>query len=293
MATEAQVRANRLNALKSTGPRTGAGKAVVAQNAVKHGLSARQAVIVGEDMGEFEFYREKMLAELAPEGAMESALAQRAVGLAWRLRRAERLQNEAFDALYDKDATDPFAKLMRKLRAKEQGLTDDGEAGRDLTCGRIVVQDFADARVLDRLLLYERRLEHSLYKTIDELQRLRLVDAPVTEAEGDDAPTSPNRAKQSQFALTATQAKCFAGKDVDEKPATALGPKQSQTKPISPAHGRAGHRVSGCDRDREADSGGFQRSGPAVYSVPLKAGAIQSIRPAQPGVKDRVGKEPS
>jgi hypothetical protein len=41
MATDAQVAANRLNAQESTGPRTTEGKAVVAQNAVKHGLLAR------------------------------------------------------------------------------------------------------------------------------------------------------------------------------------------------------------------------------------------------------------
>ena len=91
MATEAQVVANRLNAQKSTGPRTDAGKAAVAQNAVRHGLLAQQAVIRGEDPGEFEFYRDQMLGELAPAGAMESMLAERIVGLAWRLRRAERI----------------------------------------------------------------------------------------------------------------------------------------------------------------------------------------------------------
>ena len=75
MATEAQVVANRLNAQKSTGPRTGVGKAKASQNAVRHGLLAQQAVIRGEDPGEFEFYRDQMLGELAPAGAMESMLA--------------------------------------------------------------------------------------------------------------------------------------------------------------------------------------------------------------------------
>jgi hypothetical protein len=60
-ATEAQIHANRANAQKSTGPRTPAGKAVVAQNAVKHGLSARLDVIRGEDQAEFDRHREGML----------------------------------------------------------------------------------------------------------------------------------------------------------------------------------------------------------------------------------------
>jgi len=39
MSSPAKIRANRRNALKSTGPRTRAGKAVVACNALQHGLN--------------------------------------------------------------------------------------------------------------------------------------------------------------------------------------------------------------------------------------------------------------
>ena len=170
MATEAQIAANRLNAQKSTGPRTAEGKAVVAQNAVKHGLCARQAVIVGEDPGEFEFHRDQMLEELAPVGATESMLAERAVRLAWRLQRAERIQDEAFGALHAKQVANPLAKLTRSLRP--QSAADDDE---DLLLGRMIVADFANTRVLDRLLMYERRIENSLYKTMTELQKLRLL----------------------------------------------------------------------------------------------------------------------
>ena len=38
MASEAQIRANRANALRSTGPRTARGKARSALNGLKHGL---------------------------------------------------------------------------------------------------------------------------------------------------------------------------------------------------------------------------------------------------------------
>jgi hypothetical protein len=41
---------------------------VVAQNAVKHALLAQEVVLRGEDPGEFEFYRDQRLGELAPVG---------------------------------------------------------------------------------------------------------------------------------------------------------------------------------------------------------------------------------
>lgn len=269
MASDAQVRANRLNALKSTGPRTAAGKAAVAQNAVKHGLSARQAVIVGEDVGEFEFYRDRMLAELSPEGAMESMLAERVVGLAWRLRRAERLQNETFDALLAWDTTGPFAKLTQALSARQQGTRDGAEAERDLTCGRVVVRDFANSHVLDRLLMYERRLEHSLYKTMAELDRLRLsrdLDGALTDLEGEEAQPAPERAKQTQFDPSPSEAKSRTERDVCENRTVAPEPKQSQSKPIS----------YGPESVAEGDPDGFQRASRAVYSSSSQAGCASA-----------------
>jgi len=56
MTTETQIITNRRNTLKSTGPRTPKGKAAVSQNAVKHGLSARSAVISSESQADFDLY---------------------------------------------------------------------------------------------------------------------------------------------------------------------------------------------------------------------------------------------
>ena len=60
MASAAQTIANRLNAQKSTGPRTPEGKAVVSQNAVKHGLLAEQVVLLQfERVQSFRFLQER------------------------------------------------------------------------------------------------------------------------------------------------------------------------------------------------------------------------------------------
>jgi hypothetical protein len=177
MASEAQILANRRNAQKSTGPRTPEGKAIVSKNAVKHGLTARHDLINGEDHAEFDLYRDRLLAELDPATPMESMLAERIVTLSWRLKRTTRIQGQTIDALNAPDTPSPLTKLTQSLfpKSRDPSHPADSASTPDLTLGRMAIKDFANARVLDRLLMYERRMEHSLYKTILELQRLRLI----------------------------------------------------------------------------------------------------------------------
>jgi len=177
MATAAKVSANRRNAEKSTGPRTAEGKAAAAQNAVKHGLWARQAVLKDEDPQEFELHRTRMLRKLAPDGPDQEAMAERIVALWWRLKRAERMQDEALDYLIEADRGDGWVKCRR-----ENG---DPSARAELAFGRAVARDFAEARTLDRLTMHERRIESSLYRTMKELrqaQRERKAEAGEGQA---------------------------------------------------------------------------------------------------------------
>ncbi len=177
MATEAQIIANRRNALKSTGPRSRKGKTTISQNAIKHGLLTRQAVISSESQDDFELYRDWMLAELAPAGPLESMLALRIVSLSWRLKRAACIQNQTIDAMNVDNTVSPLTKLTQSLLLKNLGQSQHAPSAPapELTLGRIAIKDFSNARVLDRLLMYERRIEHSLYKTIIEFQRMQLM----------------------------------------------------------------------------------------------------------------------
>ena len=50
MVSEKKLAANRLNAQKSTGPKTDEGKAKSARNATTHGLFCRDVVIKGEEI---------------------------------------------------------------------------------------------------------------------------------------------------------------------------------------------------------------------------------------------------
>jgi hypothetical protein len=165
MASAAQTAANRANAQKSTGPRTPEGKALVAQNAVKHGLLAQREVIPGEDAGELSLFRDRMREDLDPRGTLEGMLADRVVNLAWRLRRAERLESTALSMLEDRHGA----------KATGKPAEGDNQDDREAVLARAVVEDFRYGKVLDRLLGYERRIENSLYRTMNELRKQRLI----------------------------------------------------------------------------------------------------------------------
>ncbi len=173
MATEAQVHANRINAQKSTGPRTAEGKAAVAQNALTHGLMARAAVLQGEEWEEYTSFHENLIQELYPDGVQEEELAERIVGLYWRLRRAERYQNAVFETLYDKYA----AEVEQPAAIPADPVPS---VASDPVLGRMLVADFSGDRVLERALLYERRIESSLHRACADLRQLRRQ--PATSA---------------------------------------------------------------------------------------------------------------
>jgi hypothetical protein len=176
-ATQTKITTNQNNAQSSTGPRTNEGKKTASQNALKHGLSARKTVISTESQADFDLYRDRILTELAPFTPMESMLAERIVSLSWRLKRAGRIQNEVIDAMNEDHTNNPLEKLKKSFFPKNPDPDKTGQTTTTakLALGRIAIKDFGGAKVLDRLLMYERRIEHSLYRTILELQRLRLI----------------------------------------------------------------------------------------------------------------------
>jgi len=175
MTSEARVLANRRNSSKSTGPKTTEGKAVVAQNAIKHGFLAHQDLIPGEDREQFESCRRLLLADLAPLGPMESTLAERIVSCSWRLKRADRLQNEVFDYLIAEEITDSLSHYGDELSdADQQAIVSKPDTDPHLAVGRAVYKDYTHGEMaLDRLMMYERRIENSLYRTMNELYKLR------------------------------------------------------------------------------------------------------------------------
>jgi hypothetical protein len=83
----AQISANQLNAQKSTGPITAAGKSIVANNAVKHGLFSKNLILADENPLQYENLLDQLQTELNPSGVLEQALVERIAVSLWRQQR--------------------------------------------------------------------------------------------------------------------------------------------------------------------------------------------------------------
>ena len=201
MATEAQIAANRRNALKSTGPRTAEGKAKASRNALKHGLLSRDVVIAGEDAEEFAALREGMMAELVPEGALEWLLADRVVTAAWRLRRATRLERDVVEG-----------RVAARLRAQERSpQIYAGEP--EPTPARMAAWTLEQTDTFGKISRYEAHIERGMYRALHELQRRQAArcGGPVTPSLAVDA-EAPGAPRPGEDGVSAKQSQSAAGR---------------------------------------------------------------------------------
>lgn len=104
MTSERQIASNRLNALKSTGPRTLEGKAVSSANATVHGLTSRRSYLLDcECASEFQALRDSLEAHYQPQGPTEVLLVDTLAITFWRLARIPRFEAMLLQALSNED----------------------------------------------------------------------------------------------------------------------------------------------------------------------------------------------
>ena len=169
MASDKQIRANRRNAHKSTGPKTQVGKAAVSLNALKHGLLSEQILLPNEDEASLMQLSERLHSQLQPVGDLESLFVERIVAAAWRLRRVLAVEARIYD------------ELRFDFLGKDRGL------------GGAFIQDANGANAFSKLSRYETTIERGLYKALHELQRLqaaRRAEANVVPPLGVDVDVS-------------------------------------------------------------------------------------------------------
>lgn len=96
MPSPAQYAANRLNALKSTGPATPQGKARSSMNALRHGLTARVVVLPSEDMAAYKTFSTEIVDSLDAQTPVESQFAQTVADNMWRINRIRSIEDGMF-----------------------------------------------------------------------------------------------------------------------------------------------------------------------------------------------------
>jgi len=146
MATSKQIVANRNNAGQSTGPVTESGRAIVAKNAVRHGILSQEVLLKGEDEKSLGSFAERMRTELQPVGEVEALLVDRMIASTWRLRRLVKVETGIF---------------LRHTDGQQQDL------------GLAFIRDGNGADAFSKLSRYESAIERSLYRALHELQRMQ------------------------------------------------------------------------------------------------------------------------
>src|SRR5882724_8789168 len=93
MATERQIEANRLNALRSTGPKTPEGKAASSMNNLRHGLRAATVVLPNENNESFVQLCDDLEEQWQPQGPTEKFYLEQMAASQWKLARTERRES--------------------------------------------------------------------------------------------------------------------------------------------------------------------------------------------------------
>lgn len=96
MTSFRQIEANRINARKSTGPRTTAGKQRSRCNPLRHGLTAETVIAALECAADYRALEASLLAEHCPRTATERELVLRLASILWRLRRSSQIETGLF-----------------------------------------------------------------------------------------------------------------------------------------------------------------------------------------------------
>jgi hypothetical protein len=166
MATPAQIAANRLNSMKSTGPRTEAGKTASRMNALQHGIDARLSVLPGEDPDELAALAAEYRHHYKPATVEQSFLVESLIQADWNRRRYDRIQAELTARLFDEQDPDDRSVAALFLPGNQAG------------------------RALHRVIRLYQTAQNAWFRALKELERIQKLDfeaaalVPMLQAQG-------------------------------------------------------------------------------------------------------------
>ena len=125
-----------------TGPRTPEGKAISSMNALKHGFSSEKFIVMPGQEDDFNKLQSDLIAEVRPEGALETTLFHGLLRDAWTLHRIELRQAEMAesgrDPLFDPTCEKEFDRIERYHARAQSGFNRSLRQLRTLQTNRIV-----------------------------------------------------------------------------------------------------------------------------------------------------------
>ncbi len=131
-ASKAQIKANRENAKRSTGPKTIQGKLKVSQNAITHGIFATTPLLPHENAAEFAALSQEISKVFTPVDAHAAFLVEEIVLTMWRQKRlriaeAAKVQISMTPEIMAEEINDAL-KLPFHKRLSAQSISEDQEA---------------------------------------------------------------------------------------------------------------------------------------------------------------------
>jgi hypothetical protein len=147
---------NRANSLKSTGPQTEAGKQRSSLHALRHGLTGQTVVLPSEDLTGYERFLQNFHDDLKPSGALEIQLVQSLAGQAWRLNRAEALENNLL--------------TLGMVQQSDANSTESPQVQDALAMAASLPQK---AAALSTLSMHQNRVARTFERTVKQLREIQ------------------------------------------------------------------------------------------------------------------------
>ncbi|MCW5981488.1 MAG: hypothetical protein KIT09_25610 [Bryobacteraceae bacterium] len=212
-----KLEANRANALKSTGPKTDAGRARSSLNARRHNALASAATLLAEPDQERDALLARYTADLRPSSVVEESLVREIAVADWRIQHLDRVElgvtayqmQASYNVANELDAlrrfgaqpwacnrcgAEPPPEAYPEPEPDPPELSETGPAGRTALLGAAW---FANAYLFSLLHRYQAQARRDYYRALKQLSLVRTGEAGVLpQAPPRTQPVEPGSAPQ-------------------------------------------------------------------------------------------------
>ncbi|HXE13099.1 MAG TPA: hypothetical protein VN633_13315 [Bryobacteraceae bacterium] len=164
--SEARLRANRLNAQNSSGPKSVEGKKRSCLNATRHGILSQTIHFPEEEMKAYTEFCERYVAGLAPVGVLETELAKACADLQFRLHRCSAAEHNMFAIGFEENGN--------------HWETGHPESHTALAMAETLR---SNANPIATLSLYEQRIHRRFVQTLKQLREVQAERRVLEQAQ--------------------------------------------------------------------------------------------------------------